>query len=203
MGAEVTALVEPVLVDLFRLNFPDVEVVACSGRAEFQDPDYWIEWFSLPLRLGVTPANVPRRAYLRAPPTGPKPAAHARIGVATSGNPAHQNDAHRSLDRESAARVLSLPGAISLQPADSGVRSFAETAHLIANLDAVISVDTSVAHLAGAMGKRCLLLLPSRRPDWRWLAGGDDTPWYPTMRLVRQAATETWLDVVGRITPLA
>jgi ADP-heptose:LPS heptosyltransferase len=75
---------------------------------------------------------------------------------------------------------------------------FAETAGLVENLDLVISVDTSVAHLAGAMGKRVWVLLPFV-PDWRWMLGRDDSLWYPTMRLFRQTKIGDWGEVVGRV----
>ena len=75
----------------------------------------------------------------------------------------------------------------------------ADTAALVANLDLVISVDTAVAHLAGALGKPCWLLLPDYLPDWRWMAGRLDTPWYSTMRLFRQPATGGWQPLIGHL----
>ena len=73
-----------------------------------------------------------------------------------------------------------------------------DTAALIAELDLVISVDTSIAHLAGALGRRCWLLLPFA-PDWRWMLDRDDTPWYPAMRLFRQSRLHDWSSVVARV----
>ena len=74
---------------------------------------------------------------------------------------------------------------------------FADTAAIIANLDLVISVDTAVAHLAGALGKPCWVLLPDYRTDWRWLVGRDDSPWYPgVVRLFRQPPGGGWGPVV-------
>jgi ADP-heptose:LPS heptosyltransferase len=78
------------------------------------------------------------------------------------------------------------------------IRDFADTAALIENLDLVISVDTSVAHLAGALGKNVWTLLPAR-PEWRWLLDRDDSPWYPTMRLFRQTRRGDWTDVIDRV----
>jgi ADP-heptose:LPS heptosyltransferase len=78
------------------------------------------------------------------------------------------------------------------------LRDFAETAGAIANLDLVIAVDTAVAHVAGAIGKPVWVMLPFS-PDWRWLLGRDDSPWYPTMRLYRQAAIGDWPGVVARV----
>ena len=76
--------------------------------------------------------------------------------------------------------------------------NFSDTAALIASLDLVISVDTSVVHLAGAMGKRAWVLLPFV-PDWRWLMERSDSPWYPTLRLVRQPRPGDWSAVMERV----
>ena len=75
---------------------------------------------------------------------------------------------------------------------------YADTAALIATLDLVISVDTSVAHLAGALG-RPVWVMVTHVPDWRWIVGRDDSPWYPTLRLFRQDATRDWAGVVARV----
>jgi ADP-heptose:LPS heptosyltransferase len=75
---------------------------------------------------------------------------------------------------------------------------FAETAAAVENLDLVIAVDTAVAHLAGALGKPVWTLLPFA-PDWRWLLGRDDSPWYPTMRLFRQSKPRDWAGVIKRV----
>jgi hypothetical protein len=78
------------------------------------------------------------------------------------------------------------------------LQDFSDTAALMSALDLVISVDTAVAHLAGAMGKPAWVLLP-RVADWRWLLGRDDSPWYPTLRLFRQGRNEEWTDVFCRV----
>jgi hypothetical protein len=75
---------------------------------------------------------------------------------------------------------------------------FSATAALIANLDLVITVDTAIAHLAGALGAQVWLLLP-HVPDWRWLLGRDDSPWYPSMRLFRQPRRGDWPSVIARV----
>ena len=78
------------------------------------------------------------------------------------------------------------------------LEDFSDTAALISQLDLVISVDTSVAHLAGALGKPVWILL-TYFPDWRWLLGRDDNPWYPTARLFRQDKSRTWDGVIARV----
>ena len=78
------------------------------------------------------------------------------------------------------------------------IRDFAETAGLISHLDLIVTVDTAVAHLAGAMGKPVWMLL-TFVPDWRWLLDREDSPWYPTMRLFRQSVRGEWDDVVKRV----
>jgi len=78
------------------------------------------------------------------------------------------------------------------------LRDFADTAALIANLDLVITADTAVAHLAGAMAKPVWLMLPFA-PDWRWMLSRDDSPWYPTMQLFRQPVPRHWTNVIANI----
>lgn len=181
--------------------------------------DLHCPFMSLPLACATTLANVPAPIPYVSAPTAQREAWRARLGERTarrigltwSGAAAHRNDRQRSI----ALRAL-LPwlgtGAefISLQKEyrpedksmleDAGARirdvsanlgDFADTAGLIANLDLVITVDTSVAHLAGAMGAPTWLLLPFA-PDYRWLLGREDSPWYPTMRLWRQPAPGDW-----------
>src|SRR5581483_10989006 len=118
-------------------------------------------------------------------------------GLAWAGNPRHVNDAARSLPPDRLTPILDTPGIrfVSLQKdtplpgsaAAPGILDLADTAALIGQLDLVISVDTMVAHLAGALGRPVWLLL-SFAPDWRWMTGREDSPWYPTMRLFRQTA---------------
>jgi tetratricopeptide (TPR) repeat protein len=138
-----------------------------------------------------------------------------RVGIVWAGNPAHPNDRNRScplnafapLAQVSGVTLCSLQkGAAAAQVAQAGLaienlgptRDFVETAAVIANLDLVISVDTAVAHLAGAMGRPVWLLLPFA-PDWRWLLEREDTPWYPTMWLVRQPRPGDWAAVMQRV----
>lgn len=152
-----------------------------------------------------------------------------KVGLVWRGNPEHDNDHNRSLPGlRTLAPLWRLPGLsfVSLQtpvrampgqvspPApvrlvdpelpllDLGceLRDFADTAALISQLDLVISVDTATAHVAGALGAPCWVVLPARRTDWRWTRAGDRTPWYPEgMRLFRQSEAGNWSDVTARV----
>jgi hypothetical protein len=140
-----------------------------------------------------------------------------RVGLVWSGNPAHNNDRNRSMPLATMAALLDIDARfISLQkdprPSDQGVlrarseivdltaqlTDFSETAALIACLDLVITVDTSVAHLAGAMGCPAWILLPFS-PDYRWLLDRDDSPWYPSVRLFRQSDRRDYGEVLARV----
>ncbi|MET0272903.1 MAG: hypothetical protein ABW360_07915 [Phenylobacterium sp.] len=153
--------------------------------------DYWILPMSLPLRFGVTEATLPSEPYLRA-----ESRAKGGIGIAWSGN--EIPSAARSLPAALGHKLLRLPGAVSLHPQDSGAQDFMDTAEIIAGLDLVITIDTSVAHLAGAMGKPCWLLL-RRFADWRWMRDRADSPWYPSMRLFRQLNEGDWESVLNEV----
>ena len=97
-----------------------------------------------------------------------------------------------------AGDLRDLPASMKGIDYTSDLRDFADTAALIQNLDLVISVDTSVAHLAGAMGKPVWNMLFATS-DWRWMLEREDSPWYPTMRLFRQHGTEDWSPVIERM----
>jgi hypothetical protein len=184
---------------------------------------------SLPYLFGTDLASIPPSVpYLRAEPARSArwrdrldrlvSASHRRIGLVWAGRPSHGNDANRSLPLERLAPLAALDGTtlIALQtgPARRQIggfyamlpllnlgpelADFADTAAVVDALDLVISVDTAVAHLCGALAKPVWLLLPFA-PDWRWLLGRDDSPWYPTMRLFRQQAPGDWAAVVASV----
>jgi len=194
-AGEIVVLCEPALERLFRANLP-ARVIAATGRTEFPDPDAWVLYGSIPGKLGAE--AIPSEPYLRAAPQ-PRLAKGARVGVCTRGAPIHPNDLNRSLPPDQAARLLALPKAISLHVDDTRARDMAETAGLIAALDLVITVDTAVAHLAGALGKPVWILLPHLGRDWRWGAEGESSAWYPSARLFRQGPSEPWSAVLDRV----
>jgi hypothetical protein len=135
-----------------------------------------------------------------------------KIGLAWAGNPTYLADRQRSVPPADLAALAGIPGVtwISLQPgapppAEPGVMDlsteltdFAATAALVSALDLTVSVDSAVAHLAGALG-RPVWLLNRFAPDWRWLLGRDDSPWYPTLRQFRQATPGDWPEVLARV----
>ncbi|MCC6719250.1 MAG: tetratricopeptide repeat protein [Acetobacteraceae bacterium] len=145
---------------------------------------------------------------------GPSP----RVGLVWAGNPDHGGDRQRSLVRADIAPLLAIPGiawnvlqkelsaddevALSevpdLRVPGPGFGDFADTAAAIAGLDLVVTVDTSVAHLAGALGRPCWIMLP-HAADFRWLRDRDDSPWYPSVRLFRQARRGDWPGVVAAV----
>jgi hypothetical protein len=148
-----------------------------------------------------------------------------RVGIVWAGQPKHQNDRNRSIALATIARLFDVGGVawysvqkgeaaedqleqLNIERVERGnqpitalgplLGSFIDTSHALARLDLVITVDTAVAHLAGAMGIPCWVLLPFN-PDWRWQLGRSDTPWYPTVRLFRQATRGDWTSVIDRV----
>jgi hypothetical protein len=123
------------------------------------------------------------------------------VGVCWMGNPTHPNDRHRSVPGDLIqAWCEGLKGvrAVPLHPEVLPVQGWDETAAIVANLDLVVTVDTAVAHLAGAMGKPVWILLPANS-DFRWLMDRDDSPWYPSARLYRQTTLANWEAVLDRV----
>lgn len=186
--------------------------------------DFQIPLLSLPGIFGTRAHNIPWSGpYLRAENALAarwrerlKDARELRVGLTWAGSTTHTNDARRSIALRMMEPLMRVPGArfYSLQKGDRAreltalgwpvtdwsaeLFDFADTAALIANLDLVISVDTSVCHLAGALGVRVWTLIPIPT-DWRWLLDRADSPWYPTMRLFRQRAPGEWSDVIAHV----
>jgi tetratricopeptide (TPR) repeat protein len=211
-AARVAFACQAPLVDLLRTSFPGIRIVPAGKRP--RDLEIAISLLDLPPMLGMAAPYWPGAPYLAsnrpAPITLPAEGGK-RVGLVWAGNPDHGNDRFRSLDLASLlflaedprAQIVSLqkgPAAASrrtlgaehlMRDASDRLYSFADTAALVARLDLVITVDTAVAHLAGALGKPVWVLLPAA-PDWRWGLTGDHTPWYPSMRLFRQTVLGEW-----------
>jgi tetratricopeptide (TPR) repeat protein len=219
-GARVICEVQPELVSLLG-QLQGVEIVA-KGNA-LPSFDLHCPFLSLPLAFGTELATIPAQVpYLAAPEARVARwrdrlgEGRPRVGFVWSGSPAHKNDANRSIplvqfnrlfanppfacfglqremrdaDREA---LQGLPGLVDLGPE---LADFADTAAVISLLDVVVSVDTSVAHLAGALGKPIIILLP-HAADFRWLRERSDTPWYRSAKLLRQPAFGDWDSVIA------
>jgi len=220
-GAQVIYEVEAPLYDLFQ----SLEGVATLLRQRETVPafDVYCPVMSLPIAFACNLQNIPAQTpYLKARPQkmaqwagriGPRRA--PRIGLVWSGNAMHKADQQRSIAladflhaltpdleyfslqkelREADARALTT--APHIRHFGHELADFSDTAALCAHMDLVIAVDTSVAHLAGALGVPTWLLLP-HLPDWRWLLDREDSPWYPGMRLIRQTRASDWSTVLN------
>lgn len=219
-GVQVVLECQPPLQRLFG-SLAGVNAVVAPGDTA-PPHDLQCPLLSLPGLFGTDlqsiPATVP---YLKADPVLierwrqriPNESRSLRVGLAWAGNATHVNDRERSISISQLADIVKIPGiwACSLQKATSAaglgtaiadwtsdLTDFADTAALIANLDLIISVDTSVAHLGGALGKPVWVLL-HYAPDWRWMFDRPDSPWYPTMQLFRQEKMGDWTEPIASI----
>lgn len=188
-GVKVTWAAPPELAPLFR-HLP-ATVVEAGPELRLPRHDAWCMSGSLPLRTGATLDALPVEPYL---PSEPQDAPPHGVGVMLFGRATP--DPLRSLTPEAAAVVRGWPGVVSLAREDAG--DFENTRRIISGLDCVVTIDTAIAHLAGAMGKPTLLMLPFA-PDWRWMWDREDSPWYPSMRLYRQPAPGDWTSVLARV----
>lgn len=221
-GAEVILLVQPVLQALVQSLAPEIQVV--SG-GQLPEVDYLAPLLSLPRLLDIQLQDLPVASrYLQVPAALQQPwhqrlglRHKPRVGLVWRGNRIHKNDHNRSLSL--AMLLTALPGDydyICLQKeldADDRqqlqsrpdirvfsdeLQTFSDTAALCLQLDLVLSVDTSVAHLAGALDAPLWVLLPFN-PDWRWLLDRTDSPWYPQATLLRQPGYGDWSSVIASL----
>ncbi|WP_250516030.1 methyltransferase domain-containing protein [Caballeronia sp. INDeC2] len=214
------------LVELYEASHDADDVLDVQHAANLSGIDYWVFPHAIPARLPLDldalPSTVP---YLRAPEAVasklPEVApGKLKVGIVFKGNPTHENDASRSLPSLAVLNDLFAVDGIEFFSLQKGagadeaaqyaaqrhnfhdvgaqLNTMAETASAIAALDLVLTVDTSVAHVAGAMGKPVWLMLPAFG-DWRWHYMREDSPWYPTMRLFRVRFGCNWSEVVARI----
>jgi tetratricopeptide (TPR) repeat protein len=190
--------------------------------------DYWSFLMSLPLYCATTADNIPvaPMPYVHALPSRVAqwcerlPATGLKVGLVWKGSSGHKNDSNRSLPGLASLLPLwSVPGVtfISLQKGQgedeasqpptgqpiaalgAQMQDFADSAAIVSQLDLVICVDTAIAHVAGALGKPCWVLLPAMGTDWRWLLDRTDSPWYPSVRLFRQTNLEDWSETVDEV----
>ena len=222
-GARVILVVQPPLRSLFE-SLPAPMEVLPEGEP-LPAFDLHCPLPSLPLAFRTTLDNIPARVpYLTASEERVKfwraklgGSERPRVGLVWSGHPEHRNDRDRSLPLNALMPLIrELDELFSLQKEirdpdrevlesigtirhfGDELTDFCDTAALVQLMDVVISADTSVAHLAGAMGKPVWILVPYS-PDWRWLLDREDSPWYPTARLFRQSRRGDWAGVVERV----
>ena len=225
LGARVILVVADALQPLLSGMTGVAQCLPLSAR-QLPDFDMHCPFSNLPAIFGTTLDTIPfGRAYLPQPAAeriaaweqrlGPR--GKPRIGLAWSGSSTHANDQRRSIPLQTLAGILDVDATfVSLQkdlrPHDMAalagrndiidltaqIADFADTAALMSCLDLVVTADTGVAHLAGAMGRPTWIMLP-HVPDYRWLLDRDDSPWYPTVRLFRQDATRDYAAVVNRV----
>ncbi len=202
---------------------PGVDEVIPHG-APLPPFDLQVSLHSLPqvfqTTLDTIPADIP---YLDIPERVPnrdwilrtlaQSEGQTRIGLVWAGRPTHKDDLQRSLPPATLGALRAVPGVAwhsfqidcAEQPPlpglvilDPMLRNFSDTAYALSGMDLLITVDTALAHLAGAMGIPTLLLL-AFYPDWRWLLGREESPWYPSMRLYRQTSPGDWNSILGLI----
>jgi hypothetical protein len=223
-GATVFGVIQPELVPLVEQSMPHV---TCLTPERVLQADYHVALLDLPMHYGTTMHSIPAAVpYLSAPQAKvaewaqrmPKQDGRLRVGLAWSGSLKQVNNNNRAMHLSQLAPLMQMPGVqcFSLQKGESGAftdvqpmpgqlvdltpqwQDFTDSAGLIENLDLVITVDTSIAHLAGAMGKETWVLL-APNADWRWLLDREDSPWYPTLRLFRRGFGEPREKQVARV----
>jgi Tfp pilus assembly protein PilF len=201
----------------------------CYDRWEQIPPfEFQITMSSLPLVFGTTLETIPAKVpYLSADPAKvnawrarltERAQGRKTVGFVWQGRPTHPNDRQRSIGLGHLTRLMELddflpvslqigagseqlaqhPAHVRVLDAAEELKDFGDTAALISALDCVVTIDSAIAHLTGGLGKRGYVMLPYAG-EWRWLDGRPDSPWYPTLELVRQDATGSWDGVVTRV----
>lgn len=224
-GLNVVVVNHSAVEGLINANLARFNVASSPNGGAISGVTHYVSMMSLPHCLGITLQTIPfSQGYLQAQPEfiakwQPKlPGCSAlKVGLVWAGSPKHDRNSLRSLAFEQLSRLFGLPAEFHcLQKAVSEadlaqaarypnlhfwhneIDDFSDTAALVAQMDLVISVDTSVAHLAAAMGKPTWILL-SYHPDFRWLAEGEQSPWYQSAHLFRQDLTQDWQPVIAQV----
>lgn len=225
MGAQVVLQCQSSLIDLLK-NIDDVSL--CISTDEYPpDVDFKMSLLSLPVHLGITLENIPAPSSYIPIESATLSAWQKKfslygnlpkVGLVWSGNPRNKTDYKRSIALELMRPLLKRTdvsffnlqiGDAAEQPAQlqekdrlhrvfEEIQPFGDVAAAIQCLDLVITVDTALAHLSGALGKPVWMLI-SHFPDWRWMLNRDDTPWYPSMKLFRQPAVNDWPSVIYNV----
>jgi hypothetical protein len=202
-------------------NCAGVSEARVAGNVALDSFDFLCPLLGLPHILGInlaeTAANIPYLpipSHISVPPLDDQ---RLKVGICWAGSRIHQNDKHRSCALANWLPLLSIPdkafyslqtplsiednailsanGVTNLEPE---LTDYARTAAFIKQLDLVISVDTSIVHLAGALGKPTWVLL-GEHSDWRWQLDREDSDWYPTMKLIRQIQADNWQELMDRV----
>ncbi|WP_020594091.1 tetratricopeptide repeat protein [Kiloniella laminariae] len=207
--------------NLYRLyKTQDIADKTIHSEEETPTIDFHTSVIDLPAIFNTTLETIPNTSPYLHPPKeiksqwakriGPKDL--LRVGLAYQGNPKHTNDANRSINSKLFEHLTRTPNIafynLQISPTKyklnttfdltNDIKDFADTAGLISNLDLVVTVDTSIAHLAGALNVPTWILLP-KTPDWRWLLNRNDSPWYPSMKLFRQSRRGNWTPVINEV----
>ena len=222
LGGRVLLLVQPEVADLVA-TCPGVDGVF-SDEGSLPPFDVHLPILSLPYVFRTDLASIPGEVpYLDVPVRVPnrerlrerlaQSQGRTRIAISWAGNPTHARDAQRSLPAEALRPLQALPDVAwyavqhgstapaplpALESLAPLLSNFSDTAYALSGMDLVITVDTALAHLAGALGIPTLLMV-SYLPDWRWLMGREDSPWYPSLRIYRQTSADRWDSVVQQI----
>lgn len=206
-GCTVIVEVQQPLVRLFRKTFPDVTIVERGDASHIDCCSHHVPLMSLPHVFGTTVETVPEPVRFRVGLPSIQ-AEKGRIGLCWAGSKTHPNDRVRSMSVEDIAPLLAIPGITwqSLQPGTDDVAGlqplittdFLDTLKEILRCEAVVTVDTAIAHLAASAGVKTYIMLPFIS-EWRWQLDTSVTPWYPRATLVRQTKAGDWSDVVERV----
>lgn len=220
LGVNIIAECQPEIKDLLQSNFPEVSFFYKPPRQRLDiDFDFWIGSMSLPYLLKIENLSPPfREGYLSSPSTRyeespiPNNTKKPKIGISWSGNPAHTNDTRRSIPWDILKHIIEQSNfefyAIqtfipenkpnNLTDISDHLITLTDTAEIISKLDLIITIDTSLVHLAGSMGKSTWLLCHSN-PEWRWGSNEGETRWYKSVALYKQKELGSWKELLERV----